>query len=111
MVPELRRTRPDSRALSYQCRMHLSLTAYFACVAEILWVSANLSGHTCATEAVCRKRLQDVNRDSCGKTHTQKFRKKLYVSESRLSRWLHRCLYLLIVALAVNNPDYKIPDA
>jgi hypothetical protein len=26
-------------------------------------------------------------------------------------RWLHRCLCLLIVALAVKNPDYKIPDA
>jgi hypothetical protein len=26
-------------------------------------------------------------------------------------RWLHRCLCLLIVALAVTNPDYKIPDA
>src|SRR5256885_7286969 len=30
MVPELRRTRPNSRALSYQCRRHLNLTAYFA---------------------------------------------------------------------------------
>ena len=29
----------------------------------------------------------------------------------RSGRWFHRCLYLLIVALAVNNPDYKIPDA
>src|SRR5947207_9731970 len=47
MVPELRRTRPDSRALSYQCRTHLGLIAYFAFVAEILSVSANLSGHTC----------------------------------------------------------------
>ena len=26
-------------------------------------------------------------------------------------RWLHRCLCLLIVALAITNPDYKIPDA
>jgi len=25
--------------------------------------------------------------------------------------WLHRCLCLLILALAVKNPDYKIPDA
>jgi hypothetical protein len=26
-------------------------------------------------------------------------------------RSLHRCLCLLIVALAVKNPDYKVPDA
>jgi len=26
-------------------------------------------------------------------------------------RWRHRCLCLLIVALAVTNPDCKIPDA
>ena len=33
------------------------------------------------------------------------------MSEEIGSRWLHRCLCLLIVALAVTNPDYKIPDA
>ena len=26
-------------------------------------------------------------------------------------RWRHRCLCLLIVALAVTNPDCKTPDA
>jgi len=33
------------------------------------------------------------------------------VPRNRGRRWLHRCLCLLIVALAVKNPDYKIPDA
>jgi len=40
----------------------------------------------------------------------QKFRKKLYVRRNR-GPLLHRSLCLLIVALAVKNPDYKIPDA
>ena len=33
------------------------------------------------------------------------------MSDEIAGRWLHRCLCLLIVALAVKNPDYKIPDA
>jgi len=37
-VPYLRRTRPDSRALSYQFHRHPSLAAYFACLAEAPWL-------------------------------------------------------------------------
>ena len=54
--------------------------------------------------------LQDVNRDS-GAIPCPKISVKNYMSDEIGNRSLHRCLCLLIVALAVANPDCKIPDA
>ena len=41
-------------------------------------------------EAVCRKGRKDDNLSFDANPHTKNFRKNVYVSESRLGRWLHK---------------------
>jgi len=72
---------------------HVSLHRSYSPIAIIesvesaeLELDCNLQSISASIEAVCRKTLQDVNRDSGAKPEAKEFRKKLSVSQNRQAR-------------------------
>jgi len=64
-------------------RSHSPISIIESVESAELELDCNLQSISASIEAVCRKTLQDVNRDSGAKPEPKEFRKKLYVSQNR----------------------------